>query len=190
VELTEMKSKLFAGVAIALIAGFASAAELKSGPQVGEKIRVPFYPLNINGPTPSEKKCLVCRNGDHPVAMIFARSADDKNLVALMKKIDALTASNSDCQMGSFVVFCTDDDKTEKTLAELAKKESYKKLVLSVDNPAGPKEYSVAKDADITVVLYTDRDVKANYAFKKGALTEKDVEAIVKDVAKITPTKK
>jgi len=185
-----MKSKLFAGLAIALFAGFASAADLKSGPQVGGKIQVPFYPLNINGPTPGEKKCLVCRNGDNPVAMIFARSMDDKNLIALMKKIDAATADNTDCKMGSFVVFCTDDDKAEKGLAELVKKEDYKKLVVSVDNPAGPKEYIVAKDADITVVLYTDRAVKANYAFEKGKMTEKDVEAIVKDVAKITPTKK
>jgi len=185
-----MKSKLFAGLAVALVAGFASAADLKSGPQVGGKVQVPFYPLNLNGPTPGEKKCLVCRNGDNPVAMIFARSMDDKNLVALMKKIDAATAENTDCKMGSFVVFCTDDDKAEKALSELVTKEGYKKLVVSIDNPAGPKEYTVAKDADITVVLYTDRNVKANYAFKKGELSEKDVDAIVKDVAKITPAKK
>jgi hypothetical protein len=185
-----MKSKLFAaGTVVALVAGLAAAAELKSGPQVGDKIRAPFYPLNINGPTPGKKECLVCRNGDKPVVMVFARSADDKTLQALIKKIDEATAKNSDCEMGSFVVVLTDDDGTEQKLTDLAKKESYKKVVLSIDNPAGPKEYSVAKDADVTVVLYTDRQVKANYAFKKGELKDKDVDSIVKDVAKIVPAK-
>ncbi|MBI2803538.1 MAG: hypothetical protein HYX68_00975 [Planctomycetes bacterium] len=49
---------------------------LKSGPQVGQISRPkPFFPLNLNGPTPDQKQCRVCRNGNNPVAMIFARGA-------------------------------------------------------------------------------------------------------------------
>jgi hypothetical protein len=36
------------------------------------------------------------------------------------------------------------------------------------------------------VVLYTDRTVKANHSFKKGELTDKDVDVIIGDVSKIT----
>jgi hypothetical protein len=43
----------------------------------------------------------------------------------------------------------------------------------------------VAKDADITVVLYTDRMVKANHAFKKGELKDADIEKIVSEVPMI-----
>ena len=65
------------------------------------------------------------------------------------------------------------------------KKENIKSLVLAIDNVAGPQAYNIAKDAEVTVVLYNKRTVKANYAFRKGELNEKAVEAIVKDIPKI-----
>jgi hypothetical protein len=107
----------------------------------------------------------------------------------LVKKIDAATAKNSDCRMGSFVVFLSDDEGLEKKLKDLAKKDKIDHTVLTIDNPAGPRGYGVAKDADVTVVLYTNRTVKANYAFKKGELKDADVEKIVGDVSKILPAK-
>jgi hypothetical protein len=120
--------------------------------------------------------------------MIFAREVSDP-LTSLVKKIDAATAKNSDCSMGSFVVFLSDDEGLEKKLKELAKKEKIEHTVLSIDNPAGPRGYGVAKDADVTVVLYTNRTVKANFAFKKGELKEGDIDKIVGDVSKILPQK-
>jgi hypothetical protein len=120
--------------------------------------------------------------------MIFAREVSDP-LTSLVKKLDAATAKNSDCRMGSFVVFLSDDEGLEKKLKELAKKDKIEHTILSIDNPAGPRGYNVAKDADVTVILYNKRDVKANYAFKKGEMKESDVEKIVGDVSKILPQK-
>jgi hypothetical protein len=127
-------------------------------------------------------------NGGNPVAMIFAREISD-NLTSLVKKIDEATAKNSDAHMGSFVVFCNDEEGLDKKLKDLADKEGIKHTVLTIDNPAGPKAYNVAKNADVTVVLYNRRNVKANYAFKKGEMKEGDVEKIVGDVKKIVPDK-
>ena len=118
--------------------------------------------------------------------MIFAREISDP-LTSLVKKLDAATAKNSDCHMGSFVVFLSDDEGLEKKLKELAKKDKIDHTVLAIDNPAGPRGYNIAKDADVTVVLYTSRNVKANYVFKKGEMKEADVEKIVGDVSKIVP---
>src|SRR5262249_50664108 len=120
--------------------------------------------------------------------MIFAREISD-SLTSLVKKLDESTGKNKSARMGSFVVFCSDSEGLDAKLKELAKKENLKNLVLSIDNPSGPKGYEVSKDADITVVLYTKRTVKANYAFKKGQMKSKDVDAIVADVAKILPSK-
>ena len=61
--------------------------------------------------------------------------------------------------------------------------------MLSIDNPSGPGAYKVSKDADVTVVLYNQHKVKSNFAFKKGELQEKDIEAIVADISKILPEK-
>jgi hypothetical protein len=121
--------------------------------------------------------------------MIFAREVSDP-LTSLVKKIDAETEKNKDARMGSFVVFCNDTEGLEAKLKGIAEKESLKKIVLTIDNPAGPQAYKIAKEADVTVVLYDKRQVKANFAFKKGELDDKKVDQIVADLPKILPDKK
>lgn len=121
--------------------------------------------------------------------MIFAREVSD-SLTSLVKKIDAETAKNKSAKMGSFVVFLTDDEKLTDTLKTLATKENIKSLVFSVDNPAGPKGYGVAKDADVTVVLYNKQKVVANHSFKKGELNAKAIETIISEIPQILPAKK
>ena len=92
--------------------------------------------------------------------------------------------------MGSFVVFMSEDEKLGDSLKKLAEKESIKQTVFTIDNPAGPKAYNVAKEADVTVVLYNNRKVMANYAFKKGELNAAAIEKILADVPKILPSSK
>ncbi len=121
--------------------------------------------------------------------MIFAREVND-GLASLVKKIDEATAKNRDCRMGSFVVFCSDEEGLKKKLEDLADKDKLTRTILTIDNPAGPEGYDVAKDAEVTVVLYTKQKVKANYAFKKGELKDKDIERILGDLSKILPEKK
>jgi hypothetical protein len=166
------------------------AAELKSGPQVGTKLPGAFHPLNVTGEHKGEKNCLVCQNGSNPVAMVFARNADNPAAAKLIKKLDELTAANSKADMGSFAVYLTDDTEGyTKKLQAMAKSHGLKHLILAIDNPAGPEKYNVDKDAELTVVLYNKREIKANYAFKKGEFTEDKIDTIVKDVAKIVPAK-
>ena len=92
--------------------------------------------------------------------------------------------------MGSFVVFLSEDEKLQDKLKELATKEGITNTIFSIDNPAGPKGYEVAKDSDITVVLYVKQKVQANHTFKKGQLNDKAIDAIVADVPKILPEPK
>jgi hypothetical protein len=174
-----------AAVALVLFAGSVFAADpIKSGPQVGDKVPGPFHPLNINGEKAGQKNCLFCSNGQNPVAMVFARDVDD-SVVDLIKKIDASTVKNAEASMGSFFVFLSDDKSLEKKLADVAEKSGLKKCVLSIDNPAGPKGYNVSEKAQVTVVLYKEREVKANYSFAKGELKGKDIDTIIGDVKKI-----
>src|SRR5207244_8853102 len=114
---------------------------------------------------------------------------DSDNLTRLVERMDAAKAKKKEWIMGRFVVLCSDDEGLEAKLKDLAKKEDLKKVVLTIDNPQGPQRYKIAKEADVTVVLYQKHTVKANYAFKKGELHEKDVETIVADLSKILPDK-
>jgi hypothetical protein len=116
--------------------------------------------------------------------MIFAREIDD-SLTGLVKKIDAATAEHKSDKMGSFVVFTIDDEDLEKKLKDLAEKEGIKNTVFTVDNPAGPKEMKLDKEAAVTVVLYKDKEVKVSRAFKKGELTSQEIDKVLKDLPKI-----
>jgi len=182
-----MKS-MFAAVSVAILATGVFAYEgkdtVKSGPQVEEELAGPFHPLNVTGNKAGQKNCLYCENGSAPVAMIFARDTSPA-LAKLVKKIDEATIKNSGAHMGSFVVFCSDESGLDKKLEAMAKETGIQKCVLAIDNPAGPKGYNVAKEADVTVVLYLDRIVKANYAFKKGELKDGNIEKILADLPKI-----
>ncbi len=121
--------------------------------------------------------------------MIFAREVSD-NLTSLVKKIDAATVNNAKKHMGSFVVFLNDDEGFLKKLQEVAKKEGLKETVLALDtNKAGPTGYNIAKDADVTVVLYNRRTVQSNYAFRRGELNAQAIDRIMADLPKIVPEK-
>ena len=171
---------LFALVAGAVLAGEA----VKSGPQCGEELAGPFHPLNVTGPNAGEKQCLYCKNGNNPVAMIFAREVSEP-LTTLIKKIDSATADHKEAKMGSFVVFLSDSEDLPTKLKDVAEKESIKECVLSIDNPAGPKGYKVSKDADVTVVLYRNAKVVSNYTFRAGQLNEQAIDRILNDIPKL-----
>ena len=117
--------------------------------------------------------------------MVFARDASAP-VTSLVKKIEACTAKNAqDKKMKSFAVFMSDEEGLEKKLKEFAEKEKIEKCVLTIDNPSGPKAYNIAKDADVTVLLYVNKTVKVNHAFKKGELNDEAIAKVLKDVPKM-----
>jgi len=157
---------------------------LKSGPKVGEDVPGPFHPLNVTGESAGKKACLYCSNGGNPVAVVFAREATPA-VAKLLKQLDDATVKNSKADMGSYAVFCSDKDGLDKALTKLAAEQKLTKLILSIDNPTGPEKYKIAKDADVTVLLYNEFEVKANHAFRKGELNDAAITKVVADVAKI-----
>ena len=182
-----MIRKLFVVAVAALVGGAVLAADPKSGPQTGDKVPGAFHPYNVNGEAAGKSACLYCKAGDSPVAFVFARSGDDAQTHKLIKALDAITVKNEKAEMFSFAVFMGDKAKLEPQLKDAAKKAELKKLVLAIEDNEDPipAKYNLSKDADVTVILYVDRVVKANYSFAKDKLTEKDIEQVVKDVKKI-----
>ena len=171
----------FAGLVAVATAGGA----LKSGPQVGKEVPGPFHPLNVTGEHAGKKACLYCSNGGNPVAVVFAREATPA-VAKLLKQLDEATAKNAGKQMGSYAVFCSDKDGLDKALVKIAEEQKLSKLVLSIDNPSGPKSYEISKDAEVTVLLYHDFTVQANHAFRKNELNDAAIAKVVADIAKIT----
>jgi hypothetical protein len=174
------------GIAIALwgVGLAALGQEIQSGPAVGKRIPGSFQPMNVTGEYAGKRHCLVCQNGDNPVAMVFARQADEP-LLKLLKALDDATLKNSKKEMGSFAVFLSDSEELFESLKGTASKQGLKECVVAIDNPGGPQEYNIAKEAEVTVIFYNKQTVQANFVFRKGELNDKAIATIVKDLSKI-----
>ena len=119
---------------------------------------------------------------------IFAREITD-DLASLVKEMDEVVGKNEKQKMaGFFVLLSEDPDAAEKKLKELAEKHKIKNIPLTVfDGAAGPGNYKIAKDADVTVLMWQGRqqEVKVNHSFRKKELDKEAVKKVVKDAAKI-----
>lgn len=165
--------------------GAAIAAELESGLQPGDAPPA-FNVRDVTGPKAGKTLCYRCAYGPRPVVSIFAREIDE-NVTNLIKEVDKQVGANSDKKMAAFVVLLTDDpDAAETKLAEVAKKNGIKNVPLTFyDGSAGPSNYKIAKDADVTVMMWSESDVKVNHAFAKGELKKGDVKKVSSETAKI-----
>ena len=185
-----MKRAIYTFLGLILVSGMVAgddAKAIKSGPQAGQRVPGPFHPENITGEYAGKKHCLYCEFQDAPVAMIFAREMSPA-LAKLIKSIDTATAKNKG--MASCVVFLSNDvEKLTKNLKTMAEKEGVKHTILAIDAPVGPEDYKIAREADVTVLLYNDYMVAANFAFKKGELNDKGVTQVVDGLPKILSKK-
>ena len=172
-----------AGIAASL--AVPSLAGVKSGLEEGAS-PAPFHVLDVTGPSKGKKLCYRCQYGAKPVVSIFARDVDEK-LATLIRKTDQFVGKNKDSKAAAFLVLMTDDpDAAEVKLKALAKKHKIKNVPLTIfDGKAGPKSYNIAKDADVTVLMWNESSVKANHSYKKGELNKEELAKIAKSTKKI-----
>ena len=68
-------------------------------------------------------------------------------------------------------------------LAAWAQKKGLRTVpVGAFEDADGPPSYKLHKDADVTVLLFTQQKVIANFAFRAGELTDKRIEEVAKTV--------
>ncbi len=175
--------KLFAVVAMMAACVVAQAAEKSLA--VGEGV-APFYVTDVTGPSAGEKLCYRCRYGSKPVVSVFARKMTPE-VAALTKGIDGVVGENQSKKMAAFVVLMTDKpEESEAGLKTVAKDQGIKHTPLTTfDGVAGPEEYMLGQDSEVTVMMWVGGKVAVNKSFKAGELTAEAVAASVKDTAKI-----
>jgi hypothetical protein len=117
------------------------------------------------------------------VVCVFARKTSEP-LASLVKQIDQKIGENG--QLKSFVVIVPKKgDKPADDLKKLAQDAGIKHVPLTIgESPDGPPDYELAKDAEITVLMWKQHTVKVNHAYN-GDLTDKNVRAIVADIPKV-----
>lgn len=167
-------------------AGNADAADLQSGLQVGDYADA-FYVTDVTGPSAGENLCYKCQYGARPVVSIFARRMDD-DVKKLIKQIDDVVGQHYDDErMAAFVVLLTDQPKQhKKVLIDTAIEQKLRNTPLTTyRKSAGPGKYRIHEDADVTVMMWVDSDVKSNHSFAQGTLTDDAIKLVVAATAKI-----
>lgn len=182
------KLSAFAALLLVAVSGlaFAADAEVKSGLPVGEGPVPPFNVRDITGPAKGETLCYRCRYGSRPVVTVFTREVND-TVKDLVKKLDEKVGANKDKKMAAFVVVLTQDpDAVEPKLESIAKEQKITNTPLTIiEGVTGPADYKLSKDAEVTVMMWVDSEVKVNHAYGKGKLDKKAVDALVAETKKI-----
>jgi hypothetical protein len=113
-------------------------------------------------------------------------------LTGLVKKIDEQleAAGKHPRALGAYIIFQNNSEGLDARLRAIAEKESLKRVSLCI-GPV-PDQYEIAKDADVTIVIYNpgtrpNQKVMSNFALRKGQLTPAKTEAIVKAFAAVLP---
>ena len=123
-------------------------------------------------------------------------------LTGLVKKIDQrldAAAGKARRTLGAFVIFSSNADglpalspmgeRRDKQIREMSDKNGLKRVCLGIGAP--PEDYEVAKEADVTVVIYSPgrrrNSVQANFALRNGELDETKGDAIVAALSKVLP---
>jgi hypothetical protein len=117
------------------------------------------------------------------VVCVFARKTSEP-LASLVKQIDKKIGENG--KLKSFVVLTPKKGENPvEDLKKLATTAGIKHVPLTIgESPDGPPDYEVARDADVTVLMWKGHRVRVNHAFK-GELTDKDIGAVVADIPKV-----
>ena len=153
-----------------------------SGVPVGKRPG-PYSFLVATGTQRGQQTCYICEQheGGKPAAVVFARTLSDP-LGKLLAGLESAGAAKKDT---GYKVWMTQLAATADldTLAKWAQQQGLKTVpVGAFEDSDGPPAYKLAKDADVTVMLFVKERVVANFAFRAGELDDKAVSEVVKSV--------
>lgn len=173
------------------IVDHAIAASLNPGLEPGDSVE--WFPVEkVGGAVNDEVQvgehlCYRCKLGGRPVVMVFARTVNPA-LSNLVKQLDRQMTEHAAQKLGSFVnLLGTDFEALKVEGKKFAAQNRLENVAVVVpeDQKAGPDEYKINPDADLTVIVYREGIVHANHAYRAGEFDAKGLETILSDTAKI-----
>jgi len=155
---------------------------IASGPKEGSRPG-PYIFWISTGANRGQETCFICETANKPAVVIFARSASDE-LGKLAGKLDRALAEHKAADLRGWITFIgKDHDTFDRVLVDWSKKHGLKSLPIgSFEEKDGPPTYRVAREADVTVVLFVNRKVQATFGFRSTELTGEAVSRLLKAV--------
>ncbi len=111
---------------------------------------------------------------------------------ALVHGLDQAVADHKAADLRAWVTFLGDDQPAlDPEVVRWGQKHAVRNLSLGVfEDAGGPPSYRLARDADVTVLLFVKQKVTANFAFRAGELTEDKVAEVLKALPQLFGEKK
>ncbi len=175
---------------------FALAAEpgwtadpCRSGLEPGQRPG-PYAAVISTGPERGKSHCYICETGDRPAVVVFARSLSD-SLAKLCQQLDQAISRHQKAELRAWVTLLSDDQLSlDPRVVQWANKHALRNVPMGVfEDLGGPPSYHLARDADVTVLLFVKQKVVANFAFRESELTAAKIAEIVNALPRIVEAK-
>jgi hypothetical protein len=146
----------------------------------------PYSAVISTGPQRGQSYCYICETADRPAVVIFARTLSDP-LGKLVQQLDKAVADNKKSDLRAWVTFLNEDQiGSDAKVVDWGRNHAIRFIPLGVfEDTGGPPSYCLARDADVTVLLFVKQKVVANYAFRAGELSDDKTGEVVKALSRI-----
>jgi hypothetical protein len=177
-------------VLAAFLPGLSAAEPCTSGLTPGQKPG-PYSSIVSVGAERGQSHCYICDTADHPAVVVFARHLSEP-LGKLVAGLDKAVADDKAAGLRAWVTFLSDDQTAlDPKVVEWGMKYAVRGVPLGVfESLDGPPSYRLSRDAEVTVLLFVNRKVVTNFAFREGELTEEHVADVIKALPGVLPAGK
>ena len=157
----------------------------KSGLQPSQRPG-PHSALVAVGPQRGQQHCFICETADKPAVIVFARTLSEP-LGKLAHGIDQAVGKHKDAELKAWITFLYDDQiSVDGKIVKWAQQHAVGSVPIAViEDVGGPPSYKLARDADVTVLLFVKQKVVANFAFREGELTNARIDEVLKAVPEL-----
>jgi hypothetical protein len=185
-----MRFLLASCVACAFAVSVVAAEPCTSGLTPGQKPG-PYSSIVSVGPQRGESFCFICDTAEHPAVIVFARTLSEP-LGKLAAGLDKAVADNKAADLRAWVTLLSDDQTAlDPKAVEWGRKFALHAVPVGVfENLDGPPSYRLSRDADVTVILFVNRKVVADFAYRQGEFNDDRVADVLKALPGILPAEK
>jgi hypothetical protein len=157
----------------------------RSGLEPGQRPG-PYAFVLSTGPHRGQSHCYICETADRPAVVVFARALGDP-LAKLVQHLDQALTEHKKADLRAWITFLNPDQLAlDPKIVQWSQKHAIRTVPLGVfEDVNGPPSYRLARDADVTVLLFVRQKVVANFAFRTGELADDKIAEVIKAVPRI-----
>lgn len=184
-----MKYTVLSMAIMAMLAVDLQAADpCVSGVPVGQRPG-PYSFLIATGKERGQLTCYICEQGDKPTAVVFARSLS-KPLAKLLAALDQEVVTHKDKGFKAWLTELAESADLD-ALAKWSQSQGIKNVpVGAFEDADGPPAYKLVGAADVTVLVFVNQKVSANFAFRKNELNDAGIDEIQASIKKMMSSTK